>query len=208
MAGSNKKQVFYIHGGNSFSKYEDYLDSLKTKEIRDLPSLESPAIWSRSLGEQLGSEYELFSPTMPNKQNAKYKEWKIWFERHFEYLHDDVDLVGWSLGGYFLIKYLIENNTPFTVKNLFLLAAPFEVDDFNGEDGGDFASDTSLAPVIQEKADNIVIMHSKDDFIVPFSHGEKLAKALPEAEFVTFKDKNHFLIEEFPELITKIKALT
>ena len=56
--------------------------------------------------------------------------------------------------------------------------------------------------------ENIVILHSQDDFVVPFSHGEKLAELLPAAEFMVFADKNHFLVEEFPELISKIKALT
>jgi len=144
---------------------------------------------------------------MPNKQNAQYKEWKIWFERHFEYLHDDILLIGWSLGGYFLLKYLIEETLPFSIKHLFLIAAPFEPEDFGGEDGGDFAFDRKKVGNVAAQAANIYILHSKDDFVVPFSHGEKLAAALPEAEFITFEDKNHFLIEEFPELIGKIKEL-
>lgn len=207
MAGS-KKQVFYIHGGMAFSKYESYLEHLRTVPISNLPGEgdEDSLRWSQTLQEDLGEEYEVFAPTMPNKYNAKYEEWKIWFERHFEYLGDNITLLGWSQGAYFLEKYLIENTPPFSVKNLMLVAPPFEPDNFGGEDGGDFAFDTSVTSVIQEKVENIVIFHSKDDFVVPFSHGERLAEALPDAEFMVFHDKNHFLIEEFPELIEKIKA--
>ncbi len=204
----NKQQVFYIHGGSSYSKYENFLEDLRTMPLRDLPGDPEPMKkWTKTLREDLGENFEVFMPMMPNKQNAKYEEWKIWFERHFEYLHDDVILLGWSQGGYFLAKYLIENETPFKIKALLLGAAPFAPDDFGGEDGGDFAFDTTKVGELSKRTDKIFIMHSKDDFVVPFSHGERYAAALTEAEFVVFEDKNHFLIEEFPELIEKIKKL-
>ena len=115
----SKQQVFYIHGGNAYSDYDTFLQHLQTKTIRDLPWTEERKKWSATLVERLGDSYEVFKPTMPNQVNAKYIEWKIWFERHFEYLRDDVILIGWSQGGYFLSKYLIENDTPFTIKALF-----------------------------------------------------------------------------------------
>ena len=62
-------------------------------------------------------------PSMPNKQNAAYDEWSIWFEKYFAYLKDDVILIGWSLGGMFLAKYLSDKPFPVKIKSLFLLAA-------------------------------------------------------------------------------------
>jgi hypothetical protein len=35
-----------------------------------------------------------------------------------------------------------------------------------------------------------------------------LSKAIPEAEFITFDNKNHFLVEEFPELLDKIREIS
>lgn len=204
----NKKQVFYIHGADAFSDHGNFLKYLEKIEIRDLPwAGDSPKRWSKTLREDLGEEYEVFTPLMPNKLNAHYEEWKIWFERHFEYLYDDIILVGWSCGGYFFSKYLLENQFPFKIKALILMAAPFENvdDDPDGEDGGDFAFDISRTSELAEKTDNIVIMHSKDDFVVPYEHALKYKKALPEAELITFEDKNHFLVEELPELVAKIK---
>ena len=202
-----KQQVFYIHGGDAFSDYGKFLEYLHAIPIRNLPGSEPLKKWSSTLAEDLGAEYEVFTPQMPNSLNSKYEEWKIWFERHFEYLRDDVILVGWSLGAYFLAKYLVENETPFKVKTLFLLAPLFENNAFDpdGEDGGDFAFDTSQAGKLAKKASKIVIFHSKDDFCVPYEHALKYKAQLPEAELVTFEDKNHFLIEEFPELIEHIK---
>lgn len=202
-----KKQVFFIHGGSAYTNYADFLKHLQTCELRKLPGQEALKKWTGTLEESLGEEYEVFMPSMPNSQNAKYEEWKIWFERHFDYLHDDIILVGWSQGGYFLTKYLVENNFPFTIKALFLLAAPFEPADFGGEDGGDFVFDSSRVGKLAEKAKKITIFHSEDDFIVPYEHAIKYQKALPEAEIITFSDKNHFLVEEFPELIEKIRGV-
>jgi predicted alpha/beta hydrolase family esterase len=209
MSGSNdKQQVFYIHGGTAFSRYEDFLHYLKTKEIRDLPGTGSFKKWSATFREDFGNEFEVFTPSMPNSQNAKYEEWKIWFERYFEFLHDGVILVGWSQGGYFLAKYLTERDTTFIIKALFLVAAPFDGTDLGGEDGGDFTFDTSRVGELAKKASKIYLFHSKDDFLVPYNHALKYKEALPEAELVTFEDKNHFLVEKFPELLARIKQLS
>lgn len=208
MTGSKKQQVFYIHGGHTYSSYEEFWKGLVEHDIRDVHN-EPSYWWTKTLREVLGDEYEVFSPDMPNKQNAQYKEWKVWFERLVEHLHDGVVLIGWSLGGIFLAKYLSENKMPVKIKSLFLLAAPYEIDELKGresETSFDYSKENFDNLISQ--AEKVVIMHSKDDFVVPFEHGEKLAEALPQAEFVVFEDKNHFLIEEFPELVEKIKALT
>ena len=153
-------------------------------------------------------QFEVFMPTMPNKQNAQYNEWKIWFERHFAHIQDGVILVGFSLGGYFLVKYLLENTVPFKVKALLLGAAPFENSpDDSKEDGGDFAFDTHKVGELARTTDSITIFHSKDDFVVPYTHALKYQAALSQAELITFEDKNHFLIPEFPELVQKIQSL-
>lgn len=203
-----KQQVFFIHGGEAYSNYDDFLYDLRNEDLGN-PLGDIPKRWSRTLKGDL-PEYEVFTPSMPNKQNARYEEWKIWFERHFTFLRDGLILVGHSQGGMFLVKYLIENTPPFTIKALFLAAAVHVSDNKineSREDGGDFIFDTSKVGELQKKAENIVIMHSEDDFVVPFEHALRYKAALPEAELVTFSDKNHFLIEEFPELIEKIKRL-
>ncbi len=203
-----KQQILYIHGGNSYSNYADFLNELRTMVIPALTGEISMRRWSDTLQAELGDEYELIAPSMPNKHNARYIEWKIWFERYVELLRDGAILVGWSQGGYFLSKYLIEETLPISIKGLILIAAPYEPADFGGEDGGDFAFDTTKTPMIAEKVKNIVIFHSKDDFVVPYEHGLKYHEALPQAEFVTFEDRNHFLVSEFPELIERIRFLS
>ena len=200
-----KQQVFYIHGATSFGEYQDFLEHLRTKELRSPHGIKSE-FWPSRLREELGAEFEVFTPSMPNSDNAKYEEWKIWFERHFEYLRDGVILVGWSQGGYFLAKYLTEETLPLKAKALYLIAAPCEPDDFGAEDGGDFSFETSKLPQIMEQIPQITLMHSEDDFVVPYEHARKYKKLLPKAELVTFTDRNHFLQPEFPELMGRLRS--
>lgn len=178
---------------------------LQKVPVRPLPGDETFFRWTQTMVE-LGEEYEVFMPSMPNKQNADYEEWKIWFERHFEYLRDEVILVGWSLGGMFLAKYLSENTLPFKVSSLMLLAAPCGTfADEQGNDCGSFQFNPEILAKLPERASKIAIFHSEDDFVVPYQHALEFKKHLPEAEFMSFTDKNHFLIPEFSELLTKIR---
>lgn len=205
-----KKQVIYIGGGESFLKHDDFLERLRTMPLWHIPAennIKPGKSWKETLGEELGEEWEVFIPPMPNRRNAKYEEWKIWFERHFKYLHDGVVVMGCSLGAMFLIRYLTENKLPFSAGAVILMAAALPLPDIDQTDCGDFLIDLEAASVVTENNKNVVIMHSKDDFLVPFNHGEKLHKAMPDAEFIALEDKNHFLIEEFPELVEKIKEL-
>ena len=203
-----KKQVFYIHGGESYEMYDDFIDRLHTREIRDLPTSKTYTKWTKNLQKDLGDDFEVFMPQMPNSQNAKYEEWKIWFERHFEYLRDDVICIGCSLGAMFFYKYFVENTLPFSVKALILMASPLpELLPDEEKDCGDFTFKTSSVALISEKVERIIIMHSKNDFLVSYDHALKLKEAMPEAELVTFEDKNHFLVEELPELVEMIREL-
>ena len=200
-----KKQVVFVGGGDSYSNYDEYIRALKNAPIRN-PLGEKSKRWTATLREDLGDDYELYMIPMPNTDNAVYTEWKIWFEKYFTYLHDGVILVGWSLGGMFLAKYLSEEETPFSIDALFLLAAPCgEYDDGKGNDCGSFRFNSELLSNIEGKVAKITVLHSKDDFVVPYEHALKYKEALPNTELVTFEDTNHFLVEELPELVEMIK---
>lgn len=204
-----RQQVFYIHGGSAYSDYADYMHDLQHSELRNDSTSESMKKWPSTLRDRLGESYQVFMPTFPNSQNSKYEEWKIWFERHHQFLQDGLILVGWSQGAMFITRYLVEQALPVTVQHLFLLASPFDYFVTAGakEDGGDFYTDPEKIKMLAEKVPNITIMHSTDDFVVPYEHALKYKQALPEAELVTFTDKNHFLVEELPELVERIKQL-
>lgn len=203
-----QKQLIIVGGGDSYSQREDFLESLRSQPMFDLPSDVTPKRWKGWLAEALGSDWYVDMPQMPNKQNAHYDEWKIWFERHLSILQGEVVLVGHSLGAMFLVKYLSENAVTQRVSALFLLAGPCGTyDDGAGNDCGSFQCAPSKLARLAETVSYITIMHSKDDPVVPYEHALKYQEALPKAELVTFEDKNHFLISEFPELLNLIKKI-
>jgi len=198
-----KKQIIVIHGGEIFDTYEEYVKFLKNYEL-DFDKLKVKG-WKETLSERLGEEFDVISPKMPNSLNAKYSEWKIWFEKFPPFLEDTVVLVGHSLGGIFLAKYLSENTFPKKILATFLVAAPYD-----DKDSEYFLNDFVLPKSLEKfrnQGGEIFIYHSEDDPIVPFADVEKYIKDLPEAKTILFKDREHFKQEEFPELIDSIKNL-
>lgn len=197
-----KKQVVVIGGGTSFDSYKDYLNYLKTKKV-DAEYFKSHRDWKDTLGEHLGKNYEVFSVTMPNKTNARYREWKIWFERVVPFLKNDVILIGHSLGAIFLAKYLSITAFPKKIKATILVAAPFDSEGVN-EPLSEFKPPKSLARFAKQGG-KIFIIHSKDDPVIEFSQSNKYKKILPEAKILPFKNRGHFNAKTFPEIVKLIR---
>ncbi len=198
------QQIVLIHGGDMWATYEQYLTYLKNRQINfEKHGLRKPE-WQEKLANNLGPEFEVIRPEMPSHRNAKYFEWKIWFEKFFPFINDGVVLVGGSLGGTFLAKYLAENQFPKKIKAVFLISACFE--DLPEEPLLDFGLSKSLQ-LLESQAGKIILYHSKDDEVVPFSHLAKFQAALPTATVRIFEDRNHFNQVELPELTDDIKAL-
>jgi hypothetical protein len=84
-----KKQVVVIHGGDTFDSYEDYLTFLNAFEV-DKESLFLKD-WKSTLQSELGENYEVLCLQMPNMFNAKYLEWKIWFEKYIPLQYLDTE---------------------------------------------------------------------------------------------------------------------
>jgi len=203
-----KKQICFIHGGSAFSSYDAYIKYLKTTPVREPYYTETKKRWKETLFTEFGDSHDVLYPSMPNSNNACYEEWKIWFERYFEHLTGDIILIGHSQGGFFLAKYLSENTPKIHIIGLYLVAAPFSGEGLGDEDGGDFNFDTSKLENMTKQCDKIYVLHSKDDPIVPVSHGTSYKKVLPAVKYMEFEDRGHFLQETFLELIESIKNLT
>lgn len=200
-----KKQVVVIHGGDTFETHEAYLKFLRDWKI-DFEEFKNPeSSWKSSLQEKLWPDYEVIRPEMPNSINARYEEWKIWFEKFVPYLHDGVILIGHSLGGAFLGKYLSEIDFPKKIKAVFLVAACFgdKLPDYKALDFHALEDMSKLS----SQAGKIFLYHSKDDPVVLFTNLAKFQEKLPNATARVFEDKGHFRQEEFPELVDTIKSL-
>ena len=199
-----KQQILIIHGGNAWNSSEEYLTSLQQKEVT-LERLKSKD-WKETLEERVGVGFEVYTPTMPCKQNAKYAEWKIYFEKVFALLNPGVILIGHSLGGIFLAKYLSEEKISKSIRATIFVAAPFNTPDIHPL--ADFVLTQNLNRLAQQGG-SITIFHSRDDQVVPFSNAQSYAEKLPKAEKIFLENKGHFNESTFPELESVIyKCLT
>jgi predicted alpha/beta hydrolase family esterase len=199
-----KIQILIIHGGMTFKNDQDYLRYLKTKTI----SKEKRNSWKGEyLEHALSKGFEIISPQMPLKQNAKYRDWKIFFERNLELLGKNFILIGESLGGVFLAKYLSQNRLAVPALSTYLICAPFD-DSLPDEDlvGGFALTAKSNLSLIAENTKHLHLLFSKDDKVVPVSQAKKYKEKLKSADIVIFKSKNgHFKISKFPEIVKMIK---
>lgn len=198
-----KQQILVIHGGNVFATYDEFLKDLKAKKLN--PQKLRSYGWKSMLAENLGEEFDVLTPKMPNEQNSKYVEWKIWFDKLIPYLEDNLILLGHSLGGIFLTKYLSENILPKKIRALILVATPFNTPKIHPL--GDFLI-TEPSDKISEQVKIIFLYQSEDDKIVPFPNSSHYKEYLPKIELNIFKDRGHFSDEEFPEIVEKIKSLS
>ncbi|HAD81615.1 MAG: hypothetical protein A2509_09660 [Candidatus Edwardsbacteria bacterium RIFOXYD12_FULL_50_11] len=198
-----KTQIMLIPGENNFKNQKDYLRFLKTRPV----SIEKRIRWSEEyLNKRLGRDFEIIRPVMPLKENAKYVDWKVHFERFIPFLRNNLILIGTSLGGIFLAKYLSENKFPQKVLSAYLICPPFDntlpEDDLVG--GFKLKPDLSL---IEKNTRNLYLLFSRDDDVVPVSHAAKYAAKLKKATIIIFDSKNgHFKVSEFPEIVKMIRG--
>src|SRR3989344_2696314 len=197
-----KIQLFVIHGGNTFKSDKDYFRYLKTRPI----SLEKRVRYYEDYFDKtLGKKFEIIRPRMPLQDYAKYKDWKIYFKRHIPHLRNNIILMGGSLGGIFLAKYLSEHKFPKKILATYLVCSPFDNTLPKQSLAGGFKLKPNLS-LLEKQAGNLYLLFSKDDDIVPVSHAKKYEKKLKNAKILIYKSKNgHFKVSKFPEVVKMIK---
>ena len=201
MTNSNQKQVIFIHGGEVFKPKEEFYNHLKTTNF-DLQRFKKKR-WRDWLSYKLKADgYDWIFMEMPCKENADYKAWQLWFERLLPYLKDGVILIGHSLGGSFLLKYLSENILNLEIGQLHLVAPAIEVESNPGLD--DFATDLNIWSGFKTEPKALYIYHSIDDPVVPFEDSQKFKQIYSKANLYKFNDRHHFIGEDLPELYQNI----
>ncbi|MFB6246655.1 MAG: RBBP9/YdeN family alpha/beta hydrolase [Candidatus Pacearchaeota archaeon] len=146
--------------------------------------------------------YESHNPLMPKFWEPSYEKWKEKFEQ-FE-IGENTVLVGHSLGGGFLLRYLSENKIK--VKKLVLIApsviAPEEFPSIKGF--YNFNLDKSLP----ERTHDMVVFYSDNDFSRINESVEYLKTRLG-FRFIELKGQGHFIRKDmgtvkFPELLEEV----
>lgn len=190
-----------VHGGMTFKNHKDYLHWLKTREVS---AVRNP-YWEADLEEKFSKRFEIVRPRMPLQDNAKYRDWEIAFERYLPLLRKNFILIGSSLGGIFLAKYLSEHQLPKKALSVYLVCAPFDGDLPNENLAGGFHLKSDLS-LIEKNCKNLYVLFSEDDDVVPVTHAEKYRKKLKRAYIGIYRDKKgHFTAPNFPEILGMIK---
>jgi predicted alpha/beta hydrolase family esterase len=164
-----KNHVLFIHGGGDGAYEKD--EKMAT-----------------SLRNELGAGYDVRYPKMPNEDSAEYEAWKERIAKELDALESEVILVGHSLGGSILLKYLSEEEVEKLVAGLFLVATPYwGVEDW---DVDEYALREDFASKIP-KGTAVFLYHSREDEVVPFSHAALYAEKLRRATVREFDGRGH-----------------
>jgi uncharacterized protein len=189
------KQILLLHGGDSYLSHEEYMQNLKESKI-DYERLRPQKKWKQWIAQQM-PDVDVLLPLFPSGNNAKYDEWKIYFEKLIPFFGDNVTLVGHSLGGMFLAKYLQDNPLEKPVRRIVIVAARYHT---NGADHSGSFKVTS-ATNLSKSAHEIHLFHSKDDPQVEYESLEKFAADSPDAIVHSFENRGHFTDTTFPEML-------
>lgn len=188
-----------------YPNHEAYIEYLKNKEI-DLNRMRKRGRWHQYLQKELGEGFDVLFPSMPCSNNAQYNEWKLWFERVMEAVHQPCILIGHSLGAMFLTKYYSENEPKYTILELLLVAGQYLPVDEPGSERTSFTLTKDLNS-LTKRAEKVVFFHSEDDPIVPYESFERYKREVSGAEYLSFSDRGHFLDETFPELADVVRSV-
>lgn len=152
----------------------------------------------------LSKEYEIHYPIIDDPEAPTYAMWKKMFDSEFKKVTQPVILVGHSLGGSTLLKYLSEEQPHISISGLFLVAIPhwgkngWDVDDFVLKEN----FERSLVQVPEP-----YLYHSKHDEIVPFRHLDFYKKAFKGATVRELDGTDHAFARGLPELVSDIQKL-
>lgn len=182
------KQVLFIHGAGEGAYKAD-------------------ALLTNSLQKELGSDYEVRYPAMPDEANAPYDLWKRKIEKEINVMRKPVVLVSHSVGASHLAKILTEIGMSTSVSGIFLLDAPFW-----GGEGWLYEGYKKLVlpkDVASKfpKDASVYLYHTRDDEIVPFSHLSLYAKLLPRATIREIDKGGHQLNNDLSQVAKDIKLL-
>jgi uncharacterized protein len=149
--------------------------------------------------------FEVVVPELPlsTKEEILLPEIIETMKAQVGYLKNDDILLGHSLGAFIIMQYLEAVEMTETPRAVVLVAAPWNVS--RPELRRLFLVDLD-AEVVMWKAREFVVVHSRDDELVPFEHGEKLATHL-KARLVATQGDGHFMGEKHPALLEVIEEI-
>jgi predicted alpha/beta hydrolase family esterase len=153
-----------------------------------------------SLHRALGADYVVQCPQMPDEDNASYPAWKAEIDAWLAKLPAPVALVGHSVGGSVLLKYLCDEKPWPQLAGLFVIAAPYwGASEFWSWDEAALPADAAARLAGDWP---LIFYQSRDDEVVPFAHLAMYAAKLPSATIREFAGRGH----QFQNDLTEVAA--
>ncbi len=142
---------------------------------------------------------------MPLEENAGYLDWKAQIAAELASLKKKVILVGHSVGGSILLKFLSEERVNILIAGLFLIAIPY----FGGDENWNYDALTlpQEFPKKLSSIPRIFLYHSHDDEIVPFAHLALYAARLPQAIIREFDGRGHQFRDNLADIASDIREV-
>lgn len=159
-----------------------------------------------SLGRALGAGWDVQYPQMPDEEHCPYPAWKAEIDARLASIERPVALVGHSIGGSVLLKYLSWRPLPPRIVGLFAVAAPYW-----GADPSWHWDEMRLpADAATRLAGDwpLVLYHSRDDEVVPFAHLALYAARLPRVTVRAYDGLGHQFGEDLAPVAADIARAT
>ncbi|RDC55164.1 alpha/beta fold hydrolase [Pedobacter chinensis] len=180
-----QQQVLFIHGGDEDGYHADLA-------MRD------------SLANELGEGFKVNYPQMPGNEDSPDFGWLDKIGTELGKLGKGAILIGHSLGGSMLLKYLSERKLLGKIAGVFLLAPPFWAGD------EDWLQGLKLKKGFGAKLPKGVpfnFYHCTDDDVVSFGHLEKYRKNVADAIFIELEKGGHQFEDNMGRVAADIKNL-
>lgn len=158
-----------------------------------------------SLERELGSEYEIRYPRMPDEDNPNFARWKAALRKELDRLDDGAILVGHSIGATILVHSLAEEPPEWLPAGIFLVSMPFI-----GKEGwpsDDIKPEPDLGAKLPVQSPVYLYQGSADE-TVPAKHAELNAKAIPQAVVRKLSGRDHQLDNDMSEVAADIRELS
>ncbi|WPU93436.1 alpha/beta fold hydrolase [Mucilaginibacter sabulilitoris] len=184
----NKRKIFFAHSAGE--------QDGKGKGSFDLVA---------HLRAALGEDYEVLFPVVNEPDSPAYHHWKTMLDHEFSKTHEPVILVGHSLGGSVLLKYLSEEQTNLHIEGMFLVATPqWNKDGWDMSEWAVKKDFTKRLPPVRE----YYFYHCLEDPIVSIEHLLFYRKVFKNAIFRELPCKDHGFSNGLKELADDIRLTT
>lgn len=157
-----------------------------------------------NLQRELGPDYEIRYPRMPNENDPKFTPWKAAIRKELDNLDNEALLVGHSIGATILAHSLAEEAPARAPAGIFLISMPFI-----GKEGwpsDEISAKPDLGSKLPARSPVYIYQGGADEIVSP-KHADLNAKAIPQAVVRRLPGRDHQLNNDMSEVASDIRKL-